>query len=200
MAVISLTGLRVERLANSDVRITLFDNEESGAKQYERLFQGSGIRTKSVCMGSIPMIHINLTGKNNSNILIRLIPGEGTDILEEDVTEAGGRTNVKVYDTYKGLKSNISSATKINYSDDRKIHRYDREAFQYNVTAPLLTGGFNPDDGVFLGGGVMYIRHGFRKSPYASMHRVSAKHSLLTYAFLFNAENSFTEAMSVLLI
>ena len=114
------------------------------------------------------------------------------------MSDAGGRANVMVYDTYNGLQSTTSSATKINYSDDRKVHRYEREAFQYDITAPLLTGGFNPDDGVFLGGGVMHVRHGFRKSPYVSMHRVSAKHSLLTSAFSFSAENSFTEAIGSL--
>ena len=187
----------IERLANGDIRITLFDEEESGVKQYERLFRAH--ETDEIRLYGFDSDDIfNISGTDEGNILIRLIPGEGTDILEDNVSDAGGRANVMVYDTYNGLESTTSSATKINYSDDRKVHRYERESFQYDVTAPLLTAGFNPDDGVFLGGGAMNVRHGFRKSPYASMHRISAKHSLLTSAFLFSAENSFTEAIGSL--
>ncbi|MEM6803612.1 MAG: hypothetical protein AAF696_19565, partial [Bacteroidota bacterium] len=42
----------------------------------------------------------------------------------------------------------------------------------FNVTAPLVSFGFNADDGVFIGGGVSFKKYGFRKSPYAQKHNI----------------------------
>ena len=186
----------IERLQNGDVRVVLTDMNSS-AIRYERLFRTE--ETDEIRLyGFNSDDHFELTGPDHSGILIRLIPGEGTDILEDQFSTASSRTNVIVYDTFNGLQSNIRRATNINYSNDRKVHRYNREAFQYDLTAPLITGGFNADDGVFLGGGIRFVRHGFRKAPYARMHEISVKHSLLTSAFSFRSSNSFTEAIGSL--
>lgn len=187
----------IERFENGNVRVTLYNEVKSNKKQYERLF-----RTEETDEIRLYGFHSDdqfiLSGPDHDGILIRLIPGEGRDVFEDRVTGARRNTNVLVYDTYDGLQSNISKATNIQYSNDRKVHRYHREAFKYNFTTPLLTGGFNQDDGVFLGGGIQYVRHGFRKSPYKSMHKLSAKHSLLTSAFSMNSTNYFTEAVGSL--
>jgi len=186
----------IERLQNGDVRVVLTD-ERSGQVRYDRVFRHD--ETEEIRIYGFDSVDsFELSGPDQSGILIRLIPGDGTDTLEDGVTGAGGNHNVIVYDTYTGLRSTISRATDIRFSDDRKIHQYNREGFQYDLTAPLLSGGFNPDDGVFLGGGVRFVRHGFRKESYARMHEISAKHSLLTSAFSFRSANDFTEAVGSL--
>ncbi|HTL06705.1 MAG TPA: BamA/TamA family outer membrane protein, partial [Chitinophagaceae bacterium] len=53
----------------------------------------------------------------------------------------------------------------------------------YNKTAPLLTAGFNADDGLILGAGLRWIRQGFRKTPFASRQEFVFAHSFSTEAF-----------------
>ena len=134
-----------------------------------------------------------ISGTDSKKILVRIIPGAGFDTFSDRVKGTTGKSNVVVYDTFNGIQANISEATIIRYSRQREVHNYNREGFDYDVFAPLLSGGFNPDDGVFLGGGMKYVREGFRKEPYASLHEFTVKHSLSTSAFSVNIKNNFME-------
>lgn len=54
---------------------------------------------------------------------------------------------------------------------------------RYNNTIPLLTAGYNIDDGFLLGAGIKWIRKGFRKEPYASVQQFLFRHSFSSGAF-----------------
>ncbi|MFT3679855.1 MAG: BamA/TamA family outer membrane protein [Ferruginibacter sp.] len=56
---------------------------------------------------------------------------------------------------------------------------------RYNKTIPLLTIGYNADDGFLMGAGVKWIRQGFRKQPYASTQQFVLGHSFSTTATNF---------------
>ena len=62
--------------------------------------------------------------------------------------------------------------------------------YKYNQVIPFLSVGFNPDDGVYLGGWLKIIHHGFRKDPYKNSHTITLNHALASKAFNFryNAE------------
>jgi len=65
----------------------------------------------------------------------------------------------------------------------------------YNVTMPLVTLGFNRDDGLLAGGGFRYIhREGFRKLPYTSAHQLQAMVSFKTGAFRANYKGEWIQA------
>jgi outer membrane protein assembly factor BamA len=60
---------------------------------------------------------------------------------------------------------------------------------------PVVTGGFNPDDGVFLGGGVLIQKHGFRKQPFASQHKLVASVAPLSASYNFSYLGEFTDVL-----
>jgi outer membrane protein assembly factor BamA len=86
---------------------------------------------------------------------------------EENVVEGKGK-----------FKSELSNRTTVN--------RYERRSFKYDIYKPGLSAAYNRDDGVFLGAGIRYIHHGFRKEPFKIKHEASAHVALATKAFMFN--------------
>lgn len=54
---------------------------------------------------------------------------------------------------------------------------------------PMLSIGYNPDDGLSLGFGMRMIRQGFRKEPFKSLNEFSVNHSLSTSAWRFRFHN-----------
>lgn len=185
---------KIERRASGNVFIEMadFSDNEMGDIRYKReIFPDE---TKEIHIyGFDGDDQFKISGVADQSIIIRLIPGEGTDSVQDHTRQDNGSKGVFIYDTYNGVDLNVSSSTRLHFSDNRNVHRYDRESFQYNYAGPLLAGGFNPDDGMFLGAGTRIIRHGFRKNPYASMHEFSAKHALQSSAFSFDLKNRFTE-------
>ena len=68
-----------------------------------------------------------------------------------------------LYDVKKGTTLESQGELKDRTSDrDPLINDYNRKMFQYNVTAPLISVGYNPDDKIFLGAGAMIRRNGFK--------------------------------------
>lgn len=67
--------------------------------------------------------------------------------------------------------------------------------FQYNVTAPLFSIGYNPDDKIFLGAGVMIKRNGFRKYPFKSKHVIKADFAPSSSSYDFSYKGTFTEVI-----
>jgi hemolysin activation/secretion protein len=70
-------------------------------------------------------------------------------------------------------------------SDDTAVNSYDRLSYKYNQVIPFVSFNYNRDDGLYLGFSLKFIRHGFRKSPYKTMHQFMVNHSLATNAFNF---------------
>ncbi|MFK7906615.1 MAG: hypothetical protein AB8B69_15900, partial [Chitinophagales bacterium] len=135
----------------------------------------------------------NLKGSGNNAIRIRIIGGKGEDEFND--TSTGGGKKAKVYDTKEGNKLNLGNNMVNKTTNDTIFNQYDRKEFQYNVAAPAVFIGFNPDDGIFLGGGITYVKHGFKKNPYASKHYLAANASLGADAFNFRYNGDFTHAI-----
>ena len=149
---------------------------EQSYKMFERLFDAKDTKELRI-YGFGGDDKFVLTGKEDK-IKIRMIGGAGDDNFEN--TTSSGETGI-VYDlksennTVKGpLKNRISNDTISNY--------YNRLGYNYNIAIPFVAGGYNQDDGVFVGGLVRIIRHGFRKEPFKNSHNF-----LLTHAFATGA-------------
>src|SRR5690606_6056131 len=72
------------------------------------------------------------------------------------------------------------------------VNQYNRMAFRYDRLAPLVYGNFNPDDGLFIGGGVLYQNHGFRKKPFRQRHIALASIAPRTSSYNFLYRGIFT--------
>lgn len=125
--------------------------------------------------------------------VIRIIGGAGVDTVIDRSRRHGKKT--WVYDTNMGIEIESTGGVKDQRSGDPQVNRYDKRGFQYNFTGPLVASGYNEDDGLFLGGGVHHRTEGFRKDPFASSHRITAKIATRTAAFSFAYRGEFTEAV-----
>ncbi len=122
---------------------------------------------------------------NNDKIKIRMIGGKGEDHFENSADSEGAI----VYDDRDG-NNTFSGKFKQKLRHDSIANHFDPLYYQYNKVIPFISVGYNPDDGVFLGGWMKIIHHGFRKTPYKNSHSITLNHALATRAFniRYNAE------------
>ncbi|WP_373524556.1 metallophosphoesterase [Aquiflexum sp.] len=85
--------------------------------------------------------------------------------------------------------------SKIISSQKSSIYDYNRKAFKYEVTSPLPSLEFNADDGLFLGAGIQWIKQGFRKEPYKTLHSLKGNVALRTGAFNFYYRGHFVDVI-----
>ncbi len=139
-----------------------------------------------------------LEGKAEKGILIRVIGGDGNDVLEDKSIVAGRKKLTQVYDTDKrGFET--SSETRLHISDDSLMNSYEYKSFEYDKK------GFGMSPGFFsltLGWGE--TRHEWRKDPAGSDHSFKIKYSInraavyvdykVTFYQLFRKWNLFAGA------
>lgn len=162
-----------------------------GRLLYERIFDPEVTKEIRVyALGARDAFTIK--GNHKSPIKVRLIGGSGDDTfnIEKDFAN---RKNLLIYD--RSDKDNVfpsTSLAKLRTSKDSCINHYNPTAFKYNTLMPQVTAGYNLDDGVLLGAGFVYTKHGFRKEPFASRHKVMLGHALATDASFFQYSGYFT--------
>ena len=109
-----------------------------------------------------------------------MIGGDGVDMFEN----LGGGGGNLVYDV-KNENNKLSGDLKNKMRNDTIVNSYNRLGYKMNQIVPMLSIGYNRDDGVFLGISAKFINHGFRKEPYKNMHEFTINHSLATKAYEF---------------
>lgn len=131
--------------------------------------------------------------KNTNNpVKIRIIGGTGKKVYNA----VEGKGNIKVYDKPTDVVfSGASNRFKTHLSPDSANTAYV-PVYLYNVIMPLLSIGYNADDGFLLGAGFKYTRQeGFRKKPFASQHTLTAAHSFSTNAFNIRYIGEWTDVI-----
>ncbi|MCI5058695.1 MAG: BamA/TamA family outer membrane protein, partial [Flavobacteriales bacterium] len=88
-----------------------------------------------------------------------------------------------------------SGETKDLTEDDMDVNSYTREKFKADNVLPLVTFGFNVDDGLFLGGGFLSTKFGWRKTPHASDHKFQGAVAAKTGAFSFQYSNNLYQVL-----
>jgi hypothetical protein len=128
-----------------------------------------------------------LSHGGNDKMKVRLIGGGGQDVFENTVKS--GRNTI-VYDRRDG-NNTITGAFKNKMANDTIVNSFERIYFKYNYQSIFATVGYNPDDGFMLGPTFKYIRHGFRKVPYKSMHQFKGLYAFSTNAVRLTYNNEF---------
>ena len=125
-----------------------------------------------------------LTGSTSPNIKIRWIGGLGKDRFWDSTSTAQEGKKVYVYDNLKNKAPQKSKLLKDARTDIYRFNVYDRRNndSNYNIALPMPIVGYNPDDGLILGGSVNFVRFGFKKEPYASLQKLDVKFSFGTKA------------------
>lgn len=178
----------VYRDQDGSVLVTVYKinkEREKGEIIYKRKFLSK--ETKEIRLwGMGARDEFQFTGDANRSILVRVIGGPGKDItLVETKNLSANRTRIYDLKTEDNKISGIGRWS-ANLSKESSVHEIDRRDFKYNVWMPLLSVAYNPDDGVFLGAGVQYKGHGFRKEPYKVVHEWKANYAFATGAYNFS--------------
>jgi hypothetical protein len=134
-----------------------------------------------------------LRGEAKRGPVVRVVGGEGIDTLRSAAGTPAGR-RVVAYDAPTGLVLGTpGAAARLHLNTQPTVNLYNREAFQYALTKPVLPWSYNVDDGLFVGTGLLLKRPGFRKAPWATTQLLTANVALRTGAFSFGYEGDFAQ-------
>ena len=187
----------IKRLPAGDVSVKMYNinkQGEQGKKQYERQFRKDETKFINIyAMGGGDKIEVE--GQANKSIVVRVIGGEGVDSLIDNSSVEGLTRKTVYYDTKATAEIKSRGETADRTSKHSSVNNYDRKAFKYDRLAPLIFGNYNPDDGLFIGGGIYFQKEGFRKVPFKSRHigLVSIAPRTNSYNFLYRGD--FTDVL-----
>ncbi|MEX2567683.1 MAG: BamA/TamA family outer membrane protein [Cyclobacteriaceae bacterium] len=125
-----------------------------------------------------------IDGKGPGKIKIRLVSGEDPDSIENNAIVANRSLIIYQWEKERDVV-NSGKGSKIILSEDEAVFDYNRNAFRYEKRSPLPSFEYNADDGIYIGTGFQWVRHGFRKDPYRLMQSIKGNVAFLTGAFNF---------------
>jgi hypothetical protein len=134
-----------------------------------------------------------LDGKGKKGITVRVIGGEGRDSVADNSSVKGWSHKTMVYDTE--IARGNSTETHYHLSQDTLKNGYNRRSYKYDWIAPKITPGYNPDDGIYIGGGVIIKKQQFGRVPFGYMQSLWVNYAFATGAYNFGYEGVFREAV-----
>jgi Omp85 superfamily domain/Calcineurin-like phosphoesterase len=190
----------VERLDDEKTRVRAYASGKDGDKEevfYDRTFLTS--ETKEVRLYGLDQEdHFHITGEVNTGILVRCTGGLDDDTFIDESKVAGIGKKTKFYDTKGGNHLETGTEARDKTSNDPVLNTYDRRSWDtehnWGMGYPFLAG--NPDDGIAVGGGAIFTRYGFKKSPFAARHTLGATYAIETKAFDFKYGGEFIHALN----
>ena len=174
---------QIDRAKDSTI-VKVFRLNKKG-EQKEKLFQRTFYKneTKELRLYGIDGDDQYVVGGNGSNrIRIRLIGGNGEDQYVDETGKAA--KNISVYDN-QTQESFIASSFKNNLSYDTSAVNYKWKRYKYDFFTPVFRPGYTPDDGIYIGGGIIIRKQQFGKSPFGWMQLFAANYAFETGAYNF---------------
>ena len=175
----------VQRLPGGETNVVVFKTSKEGEidkEIYRRTFYPS--ETKEIRLyGLGGRDQFVVQGDVRRGIRVRAIGGSGEDVFADASRVRGWGKKTYVYDTVTSENTwETGPETNVTRTDDPDVNLYDAGAYQHNTLLPVAAFGSNETDGPFVGGGVGVVRHGFRKTPYAALHQITARYATWTSA------------------
>lgn len=187
-------GFEVIRLNDDQTRVRVYDLDdgERDKLMYERIFNRK--ETKEIHLyGLDEEDEFDIEGDVKKGILIRIVGGRDKDKVHENSSVSSWRKKTKVYDSKKGNKLKLGKEGLDRTSDRYLYNVYDHQDRNIDYRNVLPAIGFNPDDGLYLGGRLTFTRFGFKKPPYSIKHKFDAKYAFATGAFDVGYNGEFTD-------
>ncbi|MFL9482661.1 BamA/TamA family outer membrane protein [Chitinophagaceae bacterium LWZ2-11] len=130
---------------------------------------------------------------NNSTspIKLRIVGGKG----QKGYNVINSVNKVKLYDKENNAVFTGKTDRLRKHLSDDSLNTRIVPTNLYNIPMPLLTAGYNLDDGVLFGVGLKYTHQGFRKEPYGSIQQLMITHSFSTKAYDIKYKGEFIRAV-----
>jgi len=178
---------------NQSVTVKVSDATDEGEKNnqfYKRRFLAEETdEIRIYARGDEDFIY--LRGKAKNAPKVRIIGGESLDYIYDSSRVSGLGKNNYVYDNIETTTIVKSGETKSLLSESLDVNEYDFESFKYDYLGPAVFVGYNNDDGIYLGGGIVIKKYGFRKEPYAYYQKTVVNVAPNTFAWNFDTEHDF---------
>lgn len=188
---------QVERLNDKQTSLKIFKLDKAHQIQelsYQRIFDCRETREiRLYGLGGDDKFTIN--GQVKQSVKVRIIGGKGQDTVIDNSLVGGTSKKTYVYDTKKGNLLTLNKEGKNMTSYNESVNEYNRMEFQYDYLGPLASVQFNPDDGLFLGGGAVYRTHGFRKIPFSTQQTLTGNFAFATHAYNIDYKGEFTDVI-----
>ncbi|WP_420388466.1 metallophosphoesterase [Roseivirga sp.] len=188
----------VKRLNDEETDVTVYKISDKGNRDeviYHRVFKTE--ETEEIRLfGFGQEDEFEVSGDVNKGIIVRIIGGGSKDLIVDKSSVKGLKKHTVVYDKAKSTTLEAGSETKSFITDkDPDINHYNMEEFDFDLRMPLVSFNFNPDDGIFLGGGFLKVTDGFRKEPYASKQSLVANYAIATSSYSIDYSAEFVDAI-----
>lgn len=164
----------------------LMKNGQKGHRFYHRTFSASETG-KIHLYGLDGDDRFEMKGNHPSKIELNIIGGKNKDKIFSG--EELKCKNIAVYDK-KNTEVSQNLSGKLKSRHDPEMLEYNREHFEYDVVYPGIFSGYNPDDGIFVGGGPVFTKYSrYRQQRY----EILGNYAVATNAFNmhFGAQLSF---------
>ncbi|HBH25180.1 MAG TPA: hypothetical protein DDY13_17390 [Cytophagales bacterium] len=182
----------IEVQGDGSVIVTGYGKDERDKEFYRRHFHPEETREVRI-FGLNDDDDYHFIGSDRTKIRVRVIGGTGDDQYYTEALEKG-RRRFWVYDKRSNTTFDRSGGlTNKTTNKNPEINLYDRRSFQYDRLAPLILGGFNPDDGIFAGVGALAIHHGFRKEPFKNRHMALFNFAPRSQSYNFTYMGRYTD-------
>lgn len=185
----------VKRLpgGKTEVRVSSLDkDDEVKFERYNRVFDGEITREVRLFGGGGDDKFI-INGESGATIKVRIMGGKGEDEIE-NLAVGSAASKIIYYDNSN--KDNKIVGNVVNRTGPGNGgNNYNRKQFNYDQLLPLVLLSFNPDDGLYLGGGFILTKHGFRKDPFASKHSLTGRYAFKSGSFDFDYRGEFTDVL-----
>lgn len=133
-----------------------------------------------------------VTEDAKSTVDLRIVGGRGLDTFD-----IRGRVKTHMYDV-KGEGNEILASRRVDnrFEKDVSVNDYELNEFRYSrFQFPTITFGFNPEDGLMAGVGLLRVKHGFRQQPYRTLHRLNTLYSFTRAAFRVSYTGEFVDLL-----
>ncbi|MEL6922888.1 MAG: BamA/TamA family outer membrane protein, partial [Bacteroidota bacterium] len=127
-------------------------------------------------------------GTVDNSPLLRLIGGNDEDTFIDQSKVRGFRQMTKIYDNYEATEIEKSKETDLKLSDRKAINSFAYHGHHLDYGFPVPFFGFNPDDGVFIGGNYMHNGFGFKRH---NKQNLSALYAFSTNAWSLQYRGNF---------
>lgn len=138
-------------------------------------------------------------GVPHSALGVRFVGGEGKDTVS---ASGGGELSagtIYLYDSPEGATVDPKVSVTDKRSDLANLNQFNRSENHdpdYFWFIPGLQ--VNPDDGVYLGGTLSYLVHGYKKSPFAAKHDLTAYFATATLGAAIDYHGLFPQSVHLL--
>lgn len=199
---INITGTKgkeifyVNRINDDSIAVMVYElNKKNTTKLvYDRTFLTS--ETNEIRLYGLDGDDVfAIEGKANKSITVRAIGGKGKDVYSDESFVAQPGKHTKIYDDRSNI-FNTNYETKKFISPDTLKNNYNRRSYRYDCFSPAPRYGFNPDDGLYVGGTLTFKKQAFGKQPYAFLQSIGGTYAFKTGAYAFWYKATFKEVIS----